>query len=181
MTYSWIPLSRTLKGDKNVRVNRISISRTFLKKSEKVRLIKIMFSHLEMVDTNKINNHIPIKHIKEIKITSYIFYCFLKQSAIVICLMERLSSIWIKEDAFKAIAPTSPLSVNVEKLTSVSIAWCISFCVGYTAISSSSSLSSSSSSTVSFSRFGDGHLKAICSKLYQDLRKLHFSSSVFSP
>ena len=29
----------------------------------KVRLIKIMFSHLEMVCTNKINNHIPIKHI----------------------------------------------------------------------------------------------------------------------
>ena len=44
---------------------------SLMERPEKVRLIKIMFSDLEMVGTNKINNHIPIKRIKEINITTF--------------------------------------------------------------------------------------------------------------
>ena len=54
-------------------------------------------------------------------------YCFCDN-------LQLASASWSDKDAFKAIAPISPLSVNVDVLESVSIACLISCCVDFTAV-----------------------------------------------
>ena len=69
-----------------------------------------MLSHLQSEDRNKMKNHIPIDHIKELKITDY----FLKRSTIVICLMERLYSISVKGAPFKVILLFLLISISYQ-------------------------------------------------------------------
>ena len=60
-----------------------------------------MPSHLQRVVTSKVHNHIPIDHIKDLKIANF-FHSFSKRVSNFHLFYEAIST---KEDTFKAVTP----------------------------------------------------------------------------
>ena len=78
---------------------------------------------LANVDSCKIDKHIRVDHIRELKVIMFSAAC--EKWTIFICSMERSSCISFMQDTFKEATHFSPLPVNLGKLKNNLLDFCL--------------------------------------------------------